>query len=190
MQDTIQISFQQTKSSNSRFQGLETTIQVNHLQPLLIDQTTYMFLFFQAAKAFGRLQQLPEPDLRPGGRARPGAAKVAPAAREVLVAGTLRLQKVEEGVFPACQVRLVGCYVSCRPPSRPPPRPPPPDLNRKCRMAVFPAGPQPRAPDGSFPRRTSTASSGWQCSPPDLNRELRLVVFPAGPQPRVRRYAR
>ena len=38
-------------------------------------------------------------------------------------------------------------------------------------LAVFPAGPQPPAPDGSVPRWTSTASSGWQRSPPDLNRE-------------------
>ena len=28
----------------------------------------------------------------------------------------------------------------------------PPDLNRQLRTAVFPAGPQPRAPDGSLPR--------------------------------------
>ena len=49
----------------------------------------------------------------------------------------------------------------------------PPDLNRKCRMAVFPAGPQLRGSCGSVPRRTSlgvprqtsTASFGWQCSP-------------------------
>ena len=40
-------------------------------------------------------------------------------------------------------------------------------------MAVFRAGPQPPAPDGSVSRRTSIASSG---QPPDLNRELRLAV--------------
>ena len=44
-------------------------------------------------------------------------------------------------------------------------------LSTECRMAVFPAGPQPPAPDGSAPRRTSTASFGWQCSPPDLDHE-------------------
>ena len=95
-------------------------------------------------------------------------------------------------MFPTCQVRVVRFYVSCRASPPPPPAPPAPLLlallNRKCRMAVVPAGPQPPAPDGSVPRRTSTANSGWQCSSPDLN--LQLVVFPAGPQPRVRRYAR
>ena len=30
------------------------------------------------------------------------------------------------------------------------------------------SGPQPQVQDGSVPHRTSTASSGWQCSPPDL----------------------
>ena len=45
------------------------------------------------------------------------------------------------------------------------------EFNRKLQMAVFPAGPQPPAPDdGSLPRR---------------NREFRSVVFPAGPQPRA-----
>ena len=63
------------------------------------------------------------------------------------------------------QVRAVGFCVSCLPPS-PPPAPSP--------------RPQPPASDGSVPLRTSTASSGWQCSPPDLNRELQLAVFPAG----------
>ena len=58
----------------------------------------------------------------------------------------------------------------------------PPDLNRQLRMAAFAAGPQPPPPDGSVPRRTSTASSGWQL-PPDLNRKLRRAVFPTGPQP-------
>ena len=91
--------------------------------------------------------------------------------------------------FPTLQVRVVRFYVSCRPPSSPPP-PPPPGLNHKCRMAVFPTGPQPRASAGHVPGRTSTASFGGQCSPLDLNRELRLAVFPAGPQQRVRRYAR
>ena len=51
-------------------------------------------------------------------------------------------------LFLTCQVRVVRLYVSCLPP------PPPP---------------QPPAPDGSVPRRTSTASFGWQRS--------------AGPQP-------
>ena len=49
-------------------------------------------------------------------------------------------------------------------------------LNRQLSMAAFPA---------SVPRRTSTASSGWQCSPPDLNLKFRLAAFPAGPQPQV-----
>ena len=68
----------------------------------------------------------------------------------------------------------------------------------KWRTAVFPAGPQPPAPDGSVPRRTSTTSSRRQRSPPDLNRhtssgrqcsaldlnhQLRTAVLPAGPQP-------
>ena len=38
-------------------------------------------------------------------------------------------------------------------------------------LSAPPRPPQPRASDGSVLRRTSTASSGWQCSPPDLNRE-------------------
>ena len=42
-------------------------------------------------------------------------------------------------------------------------------------MAVFPAGPQPRALAGSVPRR------GGQRSPPDLKREFCLAAFPAGP---------
>ena len=46
-------------------------------------------------------------------------------------------------VFLTCQVRVVRFYVSSFPPLPPPPRPPPPHLKRKCRMAVFPAGPQP-----------------------------------------------
>ena len=48
-----------------------------------------------------------------------------------------------------------------------------PHLNGKGRVAVsvFPAEPQPSAPDGSVPRRTSTVSSGRQLSPLDLNRE-------------------
>ena len=53
-------------------------------------------------------------------------------------------------LFLTCQVRVVRLYVSCLPPPPPPP-------------------PQPPAPDGSVPRRTSTASFGWQRS--------------AGPQP-------
>ena len=48
--------------------------------------------------------------------------------------------------------------------------------------AAFPTGPQPPAPDGNVPRRTSTASSGC---PPDLNRELRLALLPMGRQPRA-----
>ena len=39
--------------------------------------------------------------------------------------------------------------------------------------------------DQSVPCRTSTASSGSECSPPDLNCELRIRVFPAGPHPRI-----
>ena len=50
----------------------------------------------------------------------------------------------------------------------------PPDLNREFRLAVFPAGPQPRASAGSVPRRASTAG---------FDRELQLAAFPAGPQP-------
>lgn len=59
--------------------------------------------------------------------------------------------------------------------------------------SASPSGPQPPAPDGRVPRRTSTtssrmarrtsmstASSGWQCPPPNLNCQLRMTaVFPA-----------
>ena len=38
------------------------------------------------------------------------------------------------------------------------------------------------ADGSSVPHRTSTASSGWQCSPPDLNR---LALLPMGRQPRA-----
>ena len=88
--------------------------------------------------------------------------------------------------FTTCQVRAVRVYVSCLappPPPLPPPHPPPPPLlNRKCRMAVFPAL---NRKCGSVPRRTSAASVGWQCSSPDLSRQLWMAVFPAGPQPRA-----
>ena len=101
--------------------------------------------------------------------------------------------------FSTCQVRVVRFYVSCRRCSplllsSPLPRlvllncewrmaaVSLPDLNRKCRTAVFPAGLQLPAPDGSVPRRTSTASSGRQCSLPGLNHELRRAVFSARPQ--------
>ena len=69
--------------------------------------------------------------------------------------GELQGQFCKELFFPICQARVFRFYVSCRRPPRPPP---PPPLNRKCRMAVSPAGPQPRASAGSVPRRTSTAS--------------------------------
>ena len=107
--------------------------------------------------------------------------------------------------FPACQVRVVRFYVSCLPPPpprspaplrpRPPPPtpPPPPRPQPPASDGSVPAGSQLQVQDGSVPRRTSTARSGWQCSPLDLNREfcltvfpeLRLAVFPAGPQPQV-----
>ena len=44
------------------------------------------------------------------------------------------------------------------------------------------AGPQPRAPDPSGQRRTSTASSRSQWATPDLNGELPIPVGNAGPQ--------
>ena len=47
------------------------------------------------------------------------------------------------------------------------------------------AGPQLQAQDQSVPRRTSTESSGSECSPPDLHRKLRIRVFPAGPPPQA-----
>ena len=50
-------------------------------------------------------------------------------------------------------------------------------LNCKCRMAAVFAGPQPQVSDGSIPRRTSTASVGWQPSTADLNRKCRMAVF-------------
>ena len=68
--------------------------------------------------------------------------------------------------FPTWQVRVVGFYVS-----------------HSSAFSFSPA-PQPRAPDGSVPTQTSTASSWWQRSCPDLNRELPAAVFPTGPQPR------
>jgi len=56
-------------------------------------------------------------------------------------------------------------------PAGPPPRAPDslPELHRELRIRVFPAGAPPRAPDQSVPRRSSTASSGSECSPPGLN---------------------
>ena len=60
--------------------------------------------------------------------------------------------------FLTCQVRVVRLSVSRRRRRRRRRPPPPPDLNLKCRMTVFPDGPQPRASVGSVPRRTSTAS--------------------------------
>ncbi|CAK9085621.1 unnamed protein product [Durusdinium trenchii] len=74
------------KSTEELSQRLKISQEYSELL-ILIRAARRKALWAQAAKAFGRLQQLPEPDLRPGGRARPGAAKVAPAAREVLVAG-------------------------------------------------------------------------------------------------------
>ena len=65
-----------------------------------------------------------------------------------------------------------------------PPPPLPTSINRDHPRPVFPAGPQPRAPDASVPHRTSTATIHAQCSLPDLNRELQTQVFPAVPQPR------
>ena len=51
-------------------------------------------------------------------------------------------------------------------------------------QAVFPAGPEQQPVDQSVPRRTSTASSGSNCSSlPGFSRELLIRVFPAGPQP-------
>ena len=87
--------------------------------------------------------------------------KVIYAKESVSKISESKLQKL----FPTCQVRLVRFYVSHRavlllll-------------LNRACRTAVFPAGPQQPAQDGSVPRRTSTASPGR--------------LFPAKPQPRA-----
>ena len=48
---------------------------------------------------------------------------------------------------------------------------------------MFPAGPEQQPLDQSDPHRTSTASSGTQCSPPDPNSKLRIRVVPAGPPP-------
>ena len=54
-------------------------------------------------------------------------------------------------------------------------------LNRVCRMAASTAScgrrPQLPAPDGSVPRRTSTASSGRQCSPPDLSERTNVKRY-------------
>ena len=79
--------------------------------------------------------------------------------------------RVSRVSFPTCQVRVVRCcYILCQLPSSSSSAPcssassssssqcSPPDLNRQLQMAVFPAGPQPPAPDGNVPRRTSTAS--------------------------------
>ena len=70
--------------------------------------------------------------------------------------GKQQFQEPRVLYFSTCQVRVVRFYVSCRPPPPPPrppapPRPPPPDLNRELRMAVFPAGPQPRVCSAVFP---------------------------------------
>ena len=86
-------------------------------------------------------------------------------------------------------------------PPDPGPQPPGPDgsvphrtSTRRIPMTVFSTRPQPPALDGSAPytgprppdqtssagSRTSTASSGWQCSPPDLHRfkcHGPLVIF-------------
>ena len=76
--------------------------------------------------------------------------------------------------FHTCQVRVVRFYVSCpaaflllllllllRRTSTASPRShwSPPDLHCKLRIKVFPAGPQPRSPDQSVPRRTSTTKN-------------------------------
>ena len=55
----------------------------------------------------------------------------------------------------------------------------PPDLNRQLRTAVFPAGPQPPVPDGSVPRRTSTASQ-----------KIRHIERQKNVRKKLRRYAR
>eukprot|EP00435_Cladocopium_sp_Y103_P013039 s1692_g3.t1 len=60
-----------------------------------------------------------------------------------------------------------------------------PDLNCELPIPVGNAGPQPRAPDSSGQRQTSTASSRSQWATPDLNCELQISVGTAGPQPRA-----
>ena len=83
-------------------------------------------------------------------------------------------------LFPTCQERVVRLYVSClavllSSPSLLG------LLNRVCRMAASTAScgrrPQLPAPDGSVPRRTSTASSGRQCSPPDLSERTNVKRY-------------
>ena len=97
--------------------------------------------------------------------------------------------------FPTCQVRVVRFYQSC--PSPCPPSSPRrtstsaihpqcllPDLNHDHMLAVFAAGPQPRAHAPSVRCRTSTTITRAQCSLPDLNHDHTRPVFAAGPQPR------
>ena len=76
---------------------------------------------------------------------------------------------------------LLLLLVRLRPlrPRPPPPTPPPPPRPQPpASDGSVPAGSQLQVQDGSVPRRTSTARSGWQCSPLDLNREFCLTVFP------------
>ena len=55
-----------------------------------------------------------------------------------------------------------------------------PDLNHYLRMAVFPAGPQPLAPDGSVPRWTSFIPlTARNAGPPEGSHEHH---YPAGSQ--------
>ena len=81
--------------------------------------------------------------------------------------------------FPACQVRVVRFYVSCRASSSSSPL-----LLLLLLLLLLVAGPQPRPSTPSVHCRTSTTTSHAQCSLPDLNHAHPRPVFAAGPQPR------
>ena len=83
-------------------------------------------------------------------------------------------------LFPTCQVRVTRFYQSDAGASPSSPLSPAsssswalPDLICELQIAVRNAGAQPRAPDRSGRRRTSTASARSQWATPDLNGELR-----------------
>ena len=80
-----------------------------------------------------------------------------------------------EYFFPTCQARVVRFFVSLPassflPPSSAPRRGP----NSNLRISVPPPL---QAPGQSVPCRTSTASSGSECSPPDLNHKESPKIY-------------
>ena len=100
-----------------------------------------------------------------------------PGAGDEMV-NILNMNMFEFTYFPTCQVRVVRFYVSYSFSS------PFSSSSASCQlpMAMFPPGPQLKAPDGSVPTHTSIASPRRQCSHTHINRELPMAVFPPGPQ--------